>query len=447
MTPKRKQKNTKAWVVAVDMGYGHQRAAYPLHNLAYQNIIINANTYSGIPKRDRKLWRQSRKIYEFISRFKKVPLLGPLAFGIMDRFQRVEPFYPRHDHVDPTFQVKEIYHVMKDDSWGKHLVESLASKGGDSTPLIATFFIPAFMAEQWDYPGPIYCLATDTDISRGWAPLKPTNTKIKYFAPTARAKERLQSYGIPKENIFLTGFPLPEELLGGSGQEIAKANLKRRLPHLDPAGVYRDRYAGVVEDHVGRMAANGNGSDNGRVHIMFAVGGAGAQRELGAQIALSLSKLIRQGKIKLTLVAGIHNDVHRYFRQALRPARLSRQLGDGVEILNAPKKVEYFKLFNKAMARADILWTKPSELSFYAALGIPIIIAPPIGSQELFNKDWLIKSGAGLVQGDPAVADQWLPDWLAKGWLAEAAMQGFVELPNMGTANIARVLSGQEPIK
>ena len=29
------KEQSKAWVVAVDMGYGHQRAAYPLKDIAY----------------------------------------------------------------------------------------------------------------------------------------------------------------------------------------------------------------------------------------------------------------------------------------------------------------------------------------------------------------------------------------------------------------------------
>jgi hypothetical protein len=29
----------KAWVLTVDMGYGHQRAAYPFHDIANQEII------------------------------------------------------------------------------------------------------------------------------------------------------------------------------------------------------------------------------------------------------------------------------------------------------------------------------------------------------------------------------------------------------------------------
>jgi len=59
----------KAWVVAVNMGYGHQRAAYPLKSLAYKGKIICANDYEGIPDRDRLIWEESQLLYETISRF------------------------------------------------------------------------------------------------------------------------------------------------------------------------------------------------------------------------------------------------------------------------------------------------------------------------------------------------------------------------------------------
>ncbi|MFH1838989.1 MAG: hypothetical protein ABH820_01700, partial [Patescibacteria group bacterium] len=55
-------KHANAWVVSVNMGYGHSRAAYALKDLAHDGII-NANDYKGIPKDDKRLWVQSRKIY------------------------------------------------------------------------------------------------------------------------------------------------------------------------------------------------------------------------------------------------------------------------------------------------------------------------------------------------------------------------------------------------
>ena len=74
-------------------------------------------------------------------------------------------------------------------------------------------------------------------------------------------------------------------------------------------------------------------------------------------------------------------------------------------------------------------------------MGLPIIIAPPIGSQEDFNKRWLLKSGFGILQENPVYTNQWLFDWLGKGYLAEAAIQGFVEGEKLGTINIKKIIS------
>lgn len=82
----------KAWIITVNMGYGHQRTAYPLRFLAASSRliqknpesqnVINANDYFGMPEKDRIFWRQTRNFYEMISRFKNFPLLGDLAFSV-----------------------------------------------------------------------------------------------------------------------------------------------------------------------------------------------------------------------------------------------------------------------------------------------------------------------------------------------------------------------------
>src|SRR3989338_7666933 len=94
---------SKAYVVTVDMGYGHQRAVHPLKAIAanppqWKNGgIITANTYPGIPRSDRAKWEGGRSIYENISRMKRLPIVGDWIFGMMDYLQRIEPFYPRRD--------------------------------------------------------------------------------------------------------------------------------------------------------------------------------------------------------------------------------------------------------------------------------------------------------------------------------------------------------------
>ena len=51
----------KAWIVAADMGYGHQRTAYPLRDIALGNKVLNANSYGGIPKKDKKFIQKIMK--------------------------------------------------------------------------------------------------------------------------------------------------------------------------------------------------------------------------------------------------------------------------------------------------------------------------------------------------------------------------------------------------
>jgi hypothetical protein len=64
----------------------------------------------------------------------------------------------------------------------------------------------------------------------------------------------------------------------------------------------------------------------------------------------------------------------------------------------------------------------------------------PIGSQEHYNREWLIAIGAGIDSKKVAHVNEWLFDWLDSGWLAEAAMQGYLDAPNMGTYNIEDII-------
>ncbi|MBP6942827.1 MAG: hypothetical protein KBB55_02165 [Candidatus Buchananbacteria bacterium] len=422
----------KAWVVTVDMGYGHQRAAYPLKQLAHGGIIT-ANTYVGIPHADKSLWSTTRTAYEFISRFKKVPMIGEKVFKAFDRFQSIPDFYPRRNLSAATLQVTQTYNLFKTRQWGKHLIEKLAE---NPLPLVTTFFTTAFMAEYYEYPGEIYCIPTDTDISRAWVAPDPDRSRIIYCAPNRRVAERLKLYGVKPSRIFLVGFPLPEENVGPELATI-KADLLKRMPQLDPGGIFQGQYQGLVNRHLGHKRSR----TTRPLTITFAVGGAGAQRELGATIAKSLRRDLASGRARLELVAGVNHDVAQYYKKVIRSLRLSRHEGTNINILFEPTKDKYFKSFNRLLRRTDILWTKPSELSFYCALGIPIIMAPPIGSQEMFNRRWLQSIGAGIDQEDPRYTSEWLWDWLQSGWLAEAAMEGFIEAPKFGTYNIGQIVN------
>lgn len=424
----------KAWVVAVDMGYGHQRAAYPLRHLSPTGAVINANNYQGIPSRDLRIWKASRKFYEFVSRLTNIPLIGEWVFRQYDKLQAIPEFYPERDLSVPTTQLKQMYGLIRG-GWGKDLINFLNQ---EDIPLITTFFTVAFFAEVHNYKNDIYLVICDSDISRTWVPLDPKKSRIKYFAPCHRVVERLKRYGIKSENIFLTGFPLPEENLGGKTLKRVRADLADRLINLDPEKKYRKKYSETIRHFLKDIKIDAR--HNHPFTVTFAVGGAGAQKILADGILMSLKKKILAEEINFNLIAGTRNDVFRYFYDRLKSTGLIKAYERNLHIIYDLHKEDYFRRFNDCLRHTDILWTKPSELVFYSALGLPIITAPPIGSQEVFNKSWLKTIGAGIFQDNHKYTNEWLFDWVESGWLAEAAMSGFLDGRQFGVSNIEDVL-------
>jgi hypothetical protein len=412
----------KAWVVAVSMGYGHQRTAYALKHLAPNKKVINADDYEGIPQIDKKFWEINRNFYKFISNVESIPLVGKLSFGLFDQFQKIQSLYPKNKNIAPTFVLKQTFNLISK-GWGKHFIETLKNKNNE-IPLVTTFFVPAFMAEYYRYPGKIACVICDTDISRSWVPLYPQQSRIIYFAPTQRVVERLIQYGVKTENIFLTGYPLPKENIGTpKNYKILKQDIKQRILNLDPNKVYQKTYKELIKTHLGQLPAKSKRP----LTLMFSLGGAGAQKEIGGKIIKSLAYLLQNEKLNLILAGG-NEETKKYFLKELLNLRLGLNIDKNIFIINHPDTNKYFELFNNALRHTDILWTKPSELSFYAGLGIPIIIAPPLGSHEKINKKWLIETGAGISQEDPKFTNEWLFDFIREGKLAECAMQGFIEI-------------------
>jgi hypothetical protein len=117
-------------------------------------------------------------------------------------------------------------------------------------------------------------------------------------------------------------------------------------------------------------------------------------------------------------------------------------LDDRIVVIYNSQIEEYFKKLNDALRTTDVLWTKPSELSFYVALGIPIILAPYIGPHEKLNRRWLHEIHAAIQPPGPLeYTHQWLFDLREKGRLAEAAWDGFLKGRKLGTYNIEKLIT------
>lgn len=416
-------------LVAASMGYGHLRAAWPLKPWSAEGVIT-VNDYDGIPPKDAAVWRRLESSYNTISRFRSVPLIGPLAFAVYDfLFQRIpsgEPDRPVRYHLALAIEPNE---AMIRSGWGRHLVDRLAEH---PLPILATFFTAAIMADMHNYPGPVFCLATDTDINRGWVRKDVAASRIIYLASVPRVADRLRSYGVPSERIVLTGFPLPEELLTP-----LKKDLARRLAALDPEGAFlRTEGKKVLKE----LGLTGLPRRTDPPSLMFAIGGAGAQAEIALGLLRNLAQDLADRNLRLDLVTGINRRLRDLLLRHIRRLGLEPHLDRSVRILCEPDKPSYFARFNEWLRTTDILWTKPSELVFYTALGLPVVMAPPIGCQEYRNRDWLISLGAGLPQPSLRNARRWLRTNLADGTLARLAWNGYRFAPRDGTANIVRTV-------
>lgn len=418
-----------AWVVSADMGYGHQRAIYPLKSIAKDGLISAGDT-EYTTESEKKLWQRVLGAYEAISRTRDIPLIGKHIFKLLDFFLAIPPFYPIRNLTNATFQVRLLESSIK-----KGLCSGLLKKVQEEhLPLITSFYAPAIAADMQGYPA-IYCIICDADLNRVWVANDPWESQIEYFAPCGKAARRLKAYGVPEQRIHLTGFPLPIELLGNEQLDVLKHDLGQRLNYLDP----NNRFWPLHERNINYFLGEKNCffKNKRKLTITYAVGGAGAQKEIGKQIAYSLKNKLKNNEVILNLVAGTRREVCDYFSKVKDDVAANCP---NIRIIFGQTNFDYFNNFNQAIRTTDILWTKPSELSFYCGLGIPIIRTNPIGSQELFNKTWLKEIHAGFKQENPDYTHQWLWDLLYDGRLAEAAWSGFLKARKYGTYKILEIL-------
>jgi len=411
-------------VVAIDMGYGHLRPARSLA-LALGAPVLQADRAPLADEEERRRWAATRRFYERVSRLSGLPWVGTPLRALLNAATDIPALYPFRDLSGSTLGLKLLESSARA-GLGRSIVAYLQE---NDQVLLTTFYSPALFADFHGYDR-VYCVVTDSDVNRVWAPFQPRTSKIRYFAPSGRVVRRLRAYGVPQSNIELTGFPLPDALVGGPDVPILRQNLGRRLARLDPKGVFRKQFAHDLSD----LSELADGDQP--PHLVFAVGGAGAQAELARMFLPSLRPLIESGRLRLTLVAGIREGVKHRFEEEIDRSGLHAAPEKSVAVLFERDLDRYFDRFDALLAETDILWTKPSELVFYAGLGIPLLLAPPVGIHESYNLRFARENGAGFKQRDPRVIGDRLVEHLNEGNMAAAAWAGYRRLPSRGLYRI-----------
>ena len=415
-------------IVAIAMGYGHLRPAHALAEYLGQ-AVLHADRPPLADTEEQQGWARLRRVYDAVSQVSTTPFLGRPFGALLDSVTAIPRLHPFRDLSSPNLPV---YLLSLSARFGLGRTMAAYLEEHDAS-LLTTFYAPALFA---DFHGcdRIYCVVTDSDVQRVWAPSNAHQSKIHYFAPSGRVVRRLRAYGVNKDQIDFTGFPLPHSLVGGPSFDALHTNLAARLARLDPRGAFRQRYAQEVQQ-LGAAPRTTNPP-----LLTFAVGGAGAQADLPGHFLPSLAPLLRAGKIRVALVAGVRSSVLDLFHQQLDQVGLTPCIGDTVELCHDANVFRYFERFNQLLSRTDVLWTKPSELVFFAALGMPLLLSSPVGRHETYNQRWALENGAALRQRDPRFVSEWLSEWLTDGTLAATAWAGYKRLPHRGLYRIVERL-------
>lgn len=425
-------------LVSIDMGYGHLRPAAALSEFLGGHPIHLADQAPLSTPDEQKIWQRARNGYEMLSRAGRLPLVGQFMGDVLQGITSIPDLYPLRDLSSRTPAVR-LLELAAQKGMGLGLAARLQR---DDATLLTTFFGPAVLSDLHGCER-IYCVVTDSDINRVWAPVSPRHGNITYLAPSLRVRRRLKAYGVPSERISVTGYPLPHELVGHQA-EFLRQNLRRRLVTLDPKGRFLRECREEVSHFLGELPE----APFEPPHLVFAVGGAGAQSEMVEQFLPSLAHSLRKRTLRLTLVAGLRPEVAQVFAEAIGKTQLREELEAGtISILLEPDHASYFRAFNLLMTQADVLWTKPSELSFFGALGLPLLFSSPVGSHERYNRRWAVSAGAGMKQGTVRHAGEWLWEMLKDGTLAGMAWTAYMRLPKFGLYRIIEEVLGRTELE
>ena len=407
------------------MGYGHLRAAAAIAS-ACGTQVVEADRPPYADDSESALWRRARSWYEALSRGADA-WYAPGARALLDLVTRIPSPDSSRDHSAPNLAARQLDRLVRHGMGAR-----LAARLRDSqAPLVSTFYAPAIAADAHGADR-VHLVVTDSDVNRVWVPADARRSRIVYFAPAECTAARLENYGVDRACIRVTGFPLPPELVGDD-DAVARAALAARLARLDPRGVFRAAHGDELTRELGDLPRDASVPPT----VVFAVGGAGAQSGVARTLLRTWRHELARDEIRLVLVAGTRPRVAERFERWLAEERP----GPSVRLLFETDFPSYYRRFNETLAAADVLWTKPSELTFYAALGLPLVMARPLGVHERRNRNLALSLGVGVDGRDSRGAARRLPSQIADGTLAAAAWAGFSRLPRAGACRIAEELA------
>lgn len=420
-------------LVTAEMGFGHLRAIKPLSDIL-QNPIIELSKNDNSSEKEKKRWNKIRNQYEYLSRCKDKPIIGKLIYPIFNQLLKI-PTNTTKDLSSASYQVKLLSYFIRKKNICNGILSLLKKK--ENSTLLTSFYAPAIANDIYNKTKS-YCIICDSDINRVWVSKNPKESNITYFSPCQTASNRLKQYGIDEKNIILTGFPFPKELIGNTNKDILINNFTKRLSKLTKN---EQIFLNLLKNLDFASHHSLTSLKDNKLEITLAIGGAGAQKNLAKKIIEDLENLLLEDKVKLNLVTGIKGEVKDYFTLLCQKAQL-----ENINIVYADNFDDYYNLFNKTIANTDILITKPSELTFYCALGLPILLTEPIGYQEEKNKQWAFENNFALNFPYHESLDKFIEREITNNTFAEIATNAFKNNSQNGVYQIIDYIEKQNSI-
>ena len=342
--------NKRLLVISVSAGSGHIRAAQGIE--AHAHILFPEWTV-----RHRDLMQlvpaYFRKIY--------TDLYLKLAGGLPEAWGWL---YRKTDH-EPTGSLTERCRRSLQRLSAQKLFSEIADYKPDA--IVCTHFLPAeLLADavlQKRLACPVWVMVTDFDLHQMWV----HEGIAGYFVANEEISFRLESSGVPKSNIVVTGIPVMPEFVNQPERDVCAAKVGLNPTHKT---------------------------------LLIMGGGAG----LGINCHLVNSLLNLQAHVQIIVMAGKNKSL---LDELLK---LSTQWPGRLVVMGFTDKVP------ELMACADLVITKPGGLSTSECLvmGLPMVLINPIPGQEERNASYLLQEGVAQRADDVATLLYRLTQLLAK---------------------------------
>jgi processive 1,2-diacylglycerol beta-glucosyltransferase len=182
-------------ILSVSAGSGHLRAAealeLALRRVAPQAVVKNVDVLSLATKPFRFCYGQV-----YVDLIDAAPQVLGFFYNLMDRFRPPELQSHRWDHLRVALErmsMRPLLHLLQSEPWD--LVINTHFLSGE---------IIASLHEQKRCSVPQVTVVTDFETHRLWV----TQPCMHYFTATEEAARYLQCYGVPGDDITVTGIPI-----------------------------------------------------------------------------------------------------------------------------------------------------------------------------------------------------------------------------------------------